>query len=337
MLNLVPMSDITAAGKQKRLIIKLFAGGLIGQLSAFALSNFAEALNPDYGILGGFIFMVAVPLLAFAVAAFIRPPDWLTLGSTAIIAELAAFYLYNDNCGPGIASIIFFSLGAGFVFVLAFWTDRKVSRKLGRVPSFFITAAFVTCIWLGLAWAGTTMIGNIQSSAESKRAQTEMSSRLAALDFRLYLPRTLPSGYSIRSIVPISNQDVTTFNAPRSLSLTLGRTDGLKDITVTEFSVPAGFNPPKECGPYNAGTLSIGPSKFPLPCRQFTQAGGVTVYFESPDYVFPAEYHFYFRKDNTEFVISTHADLSPEQLQSVVAGLAAIGKTGLPADLLHEN
>lgn len=333
------MGAIKSADRQKLLIVKLFVGGLIGQLSVFALQYFASAWAPnDYGILGFYTLMVAVPLLSFAVVAFVRPPNSLTLGSTAVIAEFAAIFLYSTNVQLDLATIIFFTLGAGLIFVLAFWTDQKVSRKLGRVFSFFITAAFVTCIWLGVAWVGTTIIGNIQGAAESKRAQTEMNSRLAALDFRLYLPNVLPSGYSIRSIVPISDSDVKTFHVPRSLRFTLGRTDDLEDITLTEFTVPASFNPPRECGPYNAGTLSIGPSQLPLPCQPFTQAGTVTVYFEIPDYVSPAEYHFYFRKDNTEFTISTNnTNLSPEQLQNFVAGLAVTSTAGLPADLLHEN
>ena len=337
MLHSVQMGTIKIADKRKQLFIKLFAGGLIGQLGAFALQYAGFALgNNDFGILGFFTFMVAVPLLSFAVAAFMRPPNWLTLGSTGTIAELAAFDLYSTNQQLDLVTIIFFTLGAGFIFVLAFWTDQKVSRILGRKLSFFITAAFVTCIWLGVAWVGTTIIFNIQSYVYQRRTQAELSSRLAALDFRLYLPRTMPSGYSIRSIIPISDSDVKTFHAPRSLIFTLSRTDDLEDITLNEFSVPASFNPPRECGPYSAHIPSFGPSPVPLPCQQFTQASDVKVYSESYD--FPGEYHFYFRKDNTEFTISTNnTSLSPEQLQSLVAGLAVIGTTGLPADLLQEN
>ena len=313
-------------------------GGLASQLSAFALQHvgFVQGRN-DYGVLGFFTFILVVPLVSLAVMAFIRPPNWVTLGLTAVTAQLAALFIFGSNLSFDLATTCLFSFGSGFIFVVAYWTNQIIVKKLRLALSFIITVTLVTGIWLGEAWVGTNIIGNIQSSAYQQSSKTEMSSRLAALDFKVYVPNVLPYGYSIQKIVPISSSDVKTFDSPRKLTFWLGQTDGNMDIPLTEFTVTASFNPPRECGPWGAGPISVGPSPVPLPCQQFSQAGDVTVYIESPTYVPSGEYHFYFRKDNTEFTISTGNSLSPEQLQNLIAGLAVTSSSGLPADLLQEN
>jgi hypothetical protein len=321
------------------LILWLFIAGVISQLCPIALSYFvAQSVSSGYGVAIVFFYLLItlVPIFSFATIAIIKPPHWLTLGLATAIAGVASTRIFFSSFSLEPLYVGLLAFGSGLIFVLARWINQRISAQRGQAQAMTLTLILVPFIWLAMNWAATTIASRILSASDRKQNLVEISSRLSALNFKTYMPTELPLGAKIISIVPAADSDVETLHAPRSLTFNLGQPSRNPDITLTELALPASFDPPKDCGPYDAGTLGVGPSSEPIPCQMFAQIGATTVYLDVPDYISPPTYNYYFRKNTTEFTLSTATKIPSDQMLKLVAGLAPISTSDLPKDLLQQ-
>lgn len=333
---------------KKLLPVLLFAAGLASQSGAFFVMYMAAlSYKPGHDLQGfdsigaaitSWLWGLAVtPILAFAAVAIIKPVYWVRLGIAVAIVSVAPLLLIPNSYELSWPTIVVYVLIGGLVFPAAYVIGGWLVQKLRLPLDIIFTVVMAAGLSLTLVWTTGFIVRTIKNDEINRLSQTEISQRLAMINFDVYQPTAMPEGYSLDRIVPTSDSAVSTFQAPQAITFELSTEDGF-EIQVTEFKTVNAFNPPTDCGPYDAGSVLVGPVDSPIPCQEYIKTDDTAVYYDSPVYIVPAEHNYYFTKDATTVLVhSPSQKFSKEQLQNLVEGLKRVEVKDLPQDLIQEN
>lgn len=341
-------SNKTINAKQKTELIRVIIGGILAELTAFLayyLVYHSINNNPSYGefsglsaeISAGLIFGPVLFVGSILWLKFLRVRNWWAIGIIAALTTLIIYY--NANIWYGFAwffvLLIFLSL---ISFVCTWITVTKVRKKFSPLKSFLFTLIVVVGIFAILSIVLETTFTDYERQQYQRANSQNLNTGLQAIHFQVYMPEWLPSDLSIKRIqIPNPSSDVT-FHAPTHLEYDTDPGGG-KGLKVNEFTPSSKFNPPSDCGPYDASTLSVGPAGYIIPCKQVEQIGNIFIYLNKPTAVSPPPYNYYFVINGTEITVEDTIGnpLTQSDLRMLIDGLMPIAKTKLPTSILMQQ
>ncbi|HSX05640.1 MAG TPA: hypothetical protein VLF69_04185 [Candidatus Saccharimonadales bacterium] len=316
----------------------------------FYLSRGAQR-NDGWADLGAAIIAIilAGPYLLAAnimLMRLFRVPNWAGVGTiVAVTVAAVAWFDMSQFENSFVSSYKLAVLVAllPLMAVLTVWVYWWVPTKR---PGSTTMAKFLICF--ALVVGGTAGLGRLvymavaRSQAGANRAAEAQArandvrtlrARLAKLGFSVYLPTTLPNGYSLKSIVP------TNAFTPNLQNLTLqtNRTVAPPDLVVYEVAALATFKPSSgDCGPYDATAFIAEPAGYPLPCQLLLSVNGVPVYVHDNAVTTPSEHGYYLQTGSTEIMLEAiDGTLSNDAVQTIVEGLQLTATSALPTGLLQ--
>ena len=332
------------------LILRLWLAGALTQLGAilFTYISYKQAMQQDgpwvelsAGLTSVMSYMLALLTLPILIAWIMRLPNWLRTGFVPGAAQFAAAYFLMRYVEMTFRDLAMVCAAAGLLVVATWAVGRLADKRLRPAMAFIVTGLIIIVSSAGLAWTVGEKLEKTQAATELAREQANIKTMLKTIDFPIYLPQTPPKGYEIIKITPTHDKDIAISKAPNALTFYLSDNGGKSsDLVLYEFKAVSSYptyNPPRECGPYDAQTLLAGPSDASIPCHEVARVGQTAVYENADTYISPVRYSYYFRLGSTQLAIdSNDMKLNASELTIFVTGLKSVGVNELPQQLLSE-
>ena len=277
-----------------------------------------------------YIYLALIPITAILALKLFRVPHWFRIGLFTSLSVVTPELVLRDAFT--FQYIAFPIVISGIAMSLIYCLD---ARSKSRTVSIVLMVSAAIAID-GLCYAGVSVLATQQANNYRRSDLKKLNQAFSSLSFSIFLPEYLPSGYVIDKITAADKSDVDISHVPAGLRVDVSDKEGGQVMTINEFSLPKSFNPPTDCGPYQAETLSVGPISYPLSCNQVSEVNGIKIYYESAESSSGA-YNYYFVKGSTEITISdSGSKLTEPQLQSLVSGLRQTSSDKLPQQLLQQ-
>ena len=322
--------------------VRLFLCGIVSHIVALGISYAVYRVmdsNTDhsrayagllYVVIAICVYLALIPITAILALKLFRVPHWFRIGLfTSLSVVTPELVLRSAFTFQYIAFPVAIS---GIAMSLIYCLD---ARSKSRTVSIILMVSAAIAI-NGLCYAGVSVLATQQANNYRRSDLKKLNQAFSSLSFSIFLPDYLPSGYVIDKITAADKSDVDILHVPAGLTVDVSDKEGGQVMTINEFSLPKSFNPPTDCGPYQAETLSVGPISYPLSCNQVSEVNGIKIYYESAESSSGA-YNYYFVKGSTEITISdSGSKLTEPQLQSLVSGLRQTSSDKLPQQLLQQ-
>jgi hypothetical protein len=345
--------------KNKFRYLCLFLAGIVVQLGAvgiaygcFQVTVFFEDLAMSI-LLPMISYLVVLVILAVALMRILHYRNWFLIGITSGTVQVIGYifcvttlFMLSPFTSPFTFPLLIglFICLSGSVFVLTYFLNSLLNGKIDNILRFILVYIIVFCLHFGGLWLGLLPIKHYddvkkQEGVTKQRVadSAEMDARLKTINFPIYLPEQFPRRYKLYEIIPMSQVSIRDDKAPISLSFTGSGEVGGGYLEINELQVSNGFNPPQDCGPYNADLLDVGPLGVPIPCREITHVDEIKVYTPIDTYT-AFTYEYYFRIGQTEFaIVSGDVPLTESEIVAFIHGLRSVSVADLPRNLLKLN
>ena len=226
-----------------------------------------------------------------------------------------------------------------FVFVLTLSVDAQIQKHLSSYPASLLLAAIILAITIGITYPLNTKLTDYQLSKDNQIARQSINNGLDKIDFAIYMPKWLPKGLTIKVIRTPNPSNDAIYHSPTRLELDTGP-NGDNGLFFNEFRPSKEYSPPTNCGPYSAGTVSVGPAGYTVTCKEVVSIDNIPVYMGSYGATsYPPEYDYYFIKGGTEITIEDTMGypLPTDDINNLVNGLYEININSLPSALLQQQ
>jgi hypothetical protein len=346
------LKAVIANNKPKSELIKVIVGSLLSQAITWLIIYVVYRLIyqteqgsywPGFGasIIAALAFLPVMLLSSIFILKLMRLTRWLSVGLVSGIAAIVSYWLLQQSYSDSrykwfvVLSVVIALLSCVFTWYLT----TKVYDRLASPKAFLL----VFLVIIGVVTSVTLPLNNqllaYQQRKDTKITQRAISDGLQSINFKIFMPKWLPTGLTIETIQTPNSSSEAIFHAPARLELDTGA-GGSQGLVFNEFVPSTEYSPPSDCGPYAAGTVSVGQAGYTITCQEVGQYNGQAVYFSDQGASnYPPEYDYYLVLDGTEITIADTigSPLSQSDLQALIDNLSLTTTSKLPANILQQQ
>jgi hypothetical protein len=347
------LKAVTPNNKPKSEFIKVIVGSLLSQATTWLIIYVLYKLIyqteqssywPGFGagIVVAFAFLPVMLLSSIFVLKLLRLTRWLSVGLVSGIAAILSYWLLQQSYADSrykwlmVLPVVIALLSCLFTWYLT----TKVYDRLASPRAFLLVFLVILGVVISITLPLNNQLLAYQQRKDTKTTQQAISGGLQNINFRIFMPKWLPAGLTIKTIQTPNSSSDDISHAPTRLELDTGP-GGSQGLVFNEFIPSKEYSPPSDCGPYAAGTVSVGPAGYTITCQKVGQYNGQAVYFSNQGASnYPPEYDYYLVLDGTEITIAdtiSSNPLSQSDLQELVSSFSRTTTEQLPTAILEQQ